>query len=148
MADNITVTPGSGKTIAADDIGGALHQRIKMRHGEEGTSDGDVSRANGLPIAPAQTVAQPELLTQPYTFFTASYQDTTAEDIGVSTSVHIWNDTDANMLFNWDNGANPQFIIAARSAREVAILAGSSALYGKYASAPSTGNVYFEVRKG
>lgn len=29
MPDNIGYTPGSGATIAADDIGGNLHQRVK-----------------------------------------------------------------------------------------------------------------------
>jgi hypothetical protein len=50
MADNIGYTPGSGATIAADDIGGNLHQRIKVVVGADGVSDGDVSLTNPLPI--------------------------------------------------------------------------------------------------
>jgi hypothetical protein len=50
MADNIGYTPGSGATIAADDIGGNLHQRIKMVVGADGVSDGDVSLSNPMPI--------------------------------------------------------------------------------------------------
>jgi len=50
MADNIGYTPGSGALIAADDIGGNLHQRIKMVVGDDGVSDGDVSLANPMPI--------------------------------------------------------------------------------------------------
>jgi hypothetical protein len=50
MADNIGYTPGSGATIAADDIGGNLHQRIKVVVGADGVSDGDVSLANPMPI--------------------------------------------------------------------------------------------------
>ena len=45
MADNIGYTPGSGAVIAADDVGGALLQRIKMVVGDDGVNDGDVSLA-------------------------------------------------------------------------------------------------------
>lgn len=47
MADNVGYTPGSGATIAADDIGGVLHQRVKL--GADGTAV-DVSDANPMPI--------------------------------------------------------------------------------------------------
>ena len=50
MADNIGYTPGAGATIAADDIGGALHQRVKMVLGADGVTNGDVSLANPMPI--------------------------------------------------------------------------------------------------
>ncbi len=50
MPDNVGYTPGSGAIIAADDIGGNLHQRIKMVVGDDGVSDGDVSLANPMPI--------------------------------------------------------------------------------------------------
>jgi hypothetical protein len=50
MADNIGYTPGSGALIAADDIGGNLHQRIKVVVGADGVSDGDVSLSNPMPI--------------------------------------------------------------------------------------------------
>lgn len=49
MADNIAVTPGSGSTIAADDIGGVLHQRVKVGFGADGASS-DVSSANPFPV--------------------------------------------------------------------------------------------------
>jgi hypothetical protein len=50
MADNVGYTPGSGASIAADDIGGNLYQRIKLVHGLDGSNDGDVSSSNGLPV--------------------------------------------------------------------------------------------------
>ena len=50
MADNIAVTPGTGATIAADDIGGVLVQRVKATWGVDGTAT-DVSAANPLPVA-------------------------------------------------------------------------------------------------
>jgi len=50
MADNVAITPGSGATAAADDIGGVLHQRIKLTLGSDGVSDGDVSSTNPIPV--------------------------------------------------------------------------------------------------
>lgn len=49
MADNIEVTPGTGRVIAADDVGGALYQRIKPVFGLDGTAT-DVSQTNPLPV--------------------------------------------------------------------------------------------------
>jgi hypothetical protein len=49
MADNIGYTPGTGATIAADEIAGILHQRIKIGIGENGTAT-DVSEANPMPV--------------------------------------------------------------------------------------------------
>jgi hypothetical protein len=48
MADNVGYTPGSGATIAADDIGGILYQRIKPVTGGDGVAN-DVSDANPMP---------------------------------------------------------------------------------------------------
>lgn len=50
MPDNIGYTPGSGAVIAADDIGGVLHQRVKVTHGGDGTAT-DASETSPLPIA-------------------------------------------------------------------------------------------------
>jgi hypothetical protein len=53
MADNVGYTPGSGATVAADEIGGVLHQRIKLGIGDDGTAV-DVSATNPLPITLTQ----------------------------------------------------------------------------------------------
>jgi hypothetical protein len=50
MADNVGYTPGVGATVAADDIGGVLHQRVKIGVGADGTA-ADVSDANPMPVA-------------------------------------------------------------------------------------------------
>lgn len=50
MADNVGYTPGSGAVIAADDIGGVLHQRVKVEVGADGSA-ADVSSANPMPVA-------------------------------------------------------------------------------------------------
>lgn len=49
MADNIGYTPGTGATIAADEIGGVLYQRMKIGIGADGTAT-DLSTANPMPI--------------------------------------------------------------------------------------------------
>jgi hypothetical protein len=54
MADNIGYTPGSGATVAADEIGGVLHQRVKIGVGADGTAV-DVSSANPMPAVADRT---------------------------------------------------------------------------------------------
>ena len=49
MADNVGYTPGVGATVAADDIGGVLHQRVKIGVGADGTAV-DVSSDNPMPV--------------------------------------------------------------------------------------------------
>lgn len=49
MPDNVGYTPGSGATIAADDIGGVLYQRVKLAVGADGAA-ADVSTANQMPV--------------------------------------------------------------------------------------------------
>lgn len=46
MADNVAITPGTGATVAADDIGGVLYQRVKPAIGADGTAV-DVSAGAG-----------------------------------------------------------------------------------------------------
>lgn len=56
MADNVSITAGSGTTIAADDIGGVLHQRVKLSQGADGSAT-DVSSAAPLQVTLANTSA-------------------------------------------------------------------------------------------
>jgi hypothetical protein len=53
MADNIGYTPGSGATVAADEIGGVLHQRVKLGIGDDGVAV-DVSESNPMPVTLTQ----------------------------------------------------------------------------------------------
>lgn len=48
MADNVGYTPGTGATIAADDLSGILYQRVKISEGADGSAT-DVSAANPMP---------------------------------------------------------------------------------------------------
>lgn len=49
MADNVAITAGTGTSIAADDIGGVMHQRVKVTHGVDGEAV-DTSATNPLPV--------------------------------------------------------------------------------------------------
>lgn len=53
MPDNVGYTPGSGATIAADDVGGALLQRVKIVQGIDGVNDGDIASTNPMPVQEA-----------------------------------------------------------------------------------------------
>jgi hypothetical protein len=50
VADDFVANSGSGgSTFAADDIGGILHPRVKIRHGADGAGT-DVSTASPMPV--------------------------------------------------------------------------------------------------
>lgn len=49
MPDNVGYTPGTGATVAADEIAGVLHQRVKIGVGDDGTA-ADVSATNPMPV--------------------------------------------------------------------------------------------------
>lgn len=50
MPDNVGYSPGSGLSVASDDIAGVHYQRIKLVLGADGVNDGDVSGANPIPV--------------------------------------------------------------------------------------------------
>jgi hypothetical protein len=51
MADNTQLNTGlGGDIIAADDIGAVKYQRVKLIHGIDGVNDGDIAKANPLPV--------------------------------------------------------------------------------------------------
>ena len=60
MADNIAITAGSGTTIAADDIGGVKHQRVKLSVGADGEATdldfGQAAMAASVPVVPASDI--------------------------------------------------------------------------------------------
>jgi hypothetical protein len=47
--DNVTITAGSGVSIAADDIGSVFYQRVKMNWGPDATAN-EVDVATGKPL--------------------------------------------------------------------------------------------------
>lgn len=54
MADNVSITAGSGTNIAADDISSVLYQRVKLTVGGDGTNTGDLA---GRQVSGATDVA-------------------------------------------------------------------------------------------
>jgi hypothetical protein len=50
LADNIAVTPGTGATVATDDVGGIQYQRIKVAFGADGAAT-DVNTGTGFPVS-------------------------------------------------------------------------------------------------
>jgi hypothetical protein len=50
MVDNVAVTPGSGSTIATDDVGGVHFQRVKVTWGADGTAN-DANATTPLPVS-------------------------------------------------------------------------------------------------
>ena len=62
MSDNIGYTPGTGAIVAADNIAGVLHQRVKLGVGGDGVAV-DVSAANPLPITAPGSIAVTGALT-------------------------------------------------------------------------------------
>ena len=57
MADNVGYTPGVGATIAADDIGGILYQKVTMIHGADGIAH-ETADSNPLPVTATQELMQ------------------------------------------------------------------------------------------
>ena len=53
MVDDLTLGPATGRAVvAADDIGGVLHRRVKVQHGADGSAT-DVSTASPMPVVAA-----------------------------------------------------------------------------------------------
>jgi hypothetical protein len=89
MADN-TVLPGTGETYAADDIGGAKYQRIKMVHGADGVNDGDIAATNPLPVKLQSQDTTAEVSTTPLAngaSFTTAWFDTQDAPHGFTVAV-------------------------------------------------------------
>jgi hypothetical protein len=81
VSDNITVTSGTGVTIAADDDGSALHQLVKIEFGDN-NSFNTVTTATGLPV---------QVLSLPNFAAGASVRITSLPAFAVGSSVTISN---------------------------------------------------------
>jgi hypothetical protein len=57
MANDV-VLPGTGSSVATDEIGGNQFQRMKLTLGADGVNDGDVSSTNPIPVTGGLTDAQ------------------------------------------------------------------------------------------
>lgn len=56
MSDNIDVTPGTGKTVATDDVGGIQYQVVKLDLGANGSS---APAIGAIPVTPSPTDIAP-----------------------------------------------------------------------------------------
>jgi hypothetical protein len=93
MADNVAVTAGSGVSIAADDIGGVHHQRVKLSIGVDGTAADVRAPVDALP----QGVSSPA---GAMTFHTASSQWYMARNAGADGQADYSLSGAGNMLYN------------------------------------------------
>lgn len=148
MADNVDISPGSGKTIATDDISDVQYQRMKLVHGVDGTNDGDVSKINPFPVREGcaeNMLAEKKIA---FTSFPSSFTDAAIGTITGYTKVRVWNDLDANVTFSWDAGSTTHGTIPAKSSVTLRIKASATALHHKYESgAPTAGNIYYWPEK-
>lgn len=157
MADNTTITPGSGATIAADDISSVLYQRNKIALGADGVNDGDVSDSNPMPIKQGDdNLTVTALASLAYSSLSSSHA--TLKDLtGVNArAVSIWNDTNSALIISFNGGTNDHEILSPGERREI----GSGSIGGTLAGAvvkakvasgwstPSAGAVYLTAYSG
>lgn len=127
MADNVSITPGSGATIAADEVTrnatSEKQQIVKISLGAENAFDtlvdsGEQTAANSLPTVRSSDAASHETIaTIQGSSLTGSYQ-TLMTLTGNARSVNIYNGTDVDILLSWD-GTNNHFIVPAGLEREI-----------------------------
>jgi hypothetical protein len=118
MADNLDVTPGTGSTVACDDVGGVLYQRVRLAVGVDGTA-ADASLAAPLPTSDAGPA-----WTTSYTYTTSadmtSAADLTAAPTGgqklVITDIVVSSDT--AILFSFKEETSGTVIGAIRIAAD------------------------------
>lgn len=91
MADNVAITAGTGTTVAADDVGGALHQRVKLTWGPDGTGN-DTDVATGKPV-PAQIRSATGLIP----IGEPTDAKNTATDTTSVTAISIWKQISASV---------------------------------------------------
>lgn len=149
MADNINILDSAAvtKTMGTDEVSSVHYQRHKIIQGADGTNDGDVSRANGLPVSQSQFAGVEALVEKAHGFFTASHQDLSLSNVSTSTQIVYWNDTDGNLYLSFDGGVSDHEILPARSWGVIPIKAGATAVWSKYSTDPTTGTCYFGVKK-
>ncbi len=84
MTDNVNITEGSGKVIAADDIGSVFYQRVKATWGADGTAN-DVSATTPLPVQ-GSFVTVTTQVTRPSDTNVYAAEDTLANSTSAPTS--------------------------------------------------------------
>lgn len=93
MADNIDVTPGTGKTVATDDVGGVQFQKIKIDVGGDGVSE-PLSSTNTIPATiysggTAVDWSAPVPVTQSGTWNIGNISGTVTLPVGAATEASL-----------------------------------------------------------
>ena len=95
MADNINLNVGAGgDQLAADDIGGIKHQRVKLTIGADGVDDGDISSANPMPVS-----TQPDAVSG---FITTANLGSSATYTSSLISIGDYNQVDTRIVSDTD----------------------------------------------
>ena len=141
MADNITITQGTGKTVGSDEISSVNYQRIKLIHGADGVNGGDVAESNGYPVQSARPATKSDLTEIAFGTLAASYTNLSVTGISGAKRIFVWNDTNANIYLSEDAGTTDHEKVPAKSSGWVKLLAATTALHGKYESAPTEGKL-------
>lgn len=100
MADNLAVTPGTGATVAMNDISGILYQRVKISLGAAGSAfdlpRGQQVKADSLPVTIASDQTALTVLGSPSAIVDRSGTITTG---GTSQQIAAANSTRKYLLF-------------------------------------------------
>lgn len=103
MADNIDVTPGTGKTIGADEVASVLYQRVKVVWGPDGTVN-DVDTASGKRL-PVQASHETSVISNSGTALTPKFAKISVSSSGANTIVSAVTGKKIRVL-SWDCVAN------------------------------------------
>lgn len=84
MAENVNITPGTGDVVAADDIAGVKHQRVKISQGVDGSAT-DVSSTDPLNVTLANTGANSTAIKVDNSAVTQPVSGTVTSNAGTGT---------------------------------------------------------------
>ncbi len=147
MTDNISITEGSGKTVAFKDSGSVMHQRVVAESMTDAGAPQDTSASTPLPIKSGRAEAYEDEKEVAYGSIPSTFTDLALSNVTTSTKLYIHNDTDKELNFRFAASGNTKFSVAPKSARIVPILAGATVVHYKYATLPTEGKVKIEVIK-
>jgi hypothetical protein len=89
VADNISITAGSGTSVAADDIGSVFYQRVKVSVGADGSA-ADLSTANPMPVSGSLVRVDTEF-TRPANTTNYTAGDAVSNSTGATTIITLAN---------------------------------------------------------
>lgn len=157
MADNVAVTAGFGKTIAADEVTrnaiSEKQQIIKIGFGTDGNHDGLAAESTPLPVKQGKgtEAVYPTLAAKDYTTVIVTYSSL-IDPAGDAKALDIYNNTDASIRISYDGGATDHDFLPAYAGKVVEWanlgLKESGVAHVKYESgAPTVGKIYAKVVK-